>query len=225
LHTKLNSVEHQLSKDTIAKLRYIASIRNKAMHQDYFEVEDIDNFMRTCKLISSTLKKLPKNRQPDKPNPKKRESKTTLPKNGQPDKPNPKKRESKTVPKAHKNESSEHNSFYFYSVILIAFLLAGVWFILGGSSTEEKIQTKQNKIHILKSSKKALDVRIRKVDIELTKKIRKQGPLRSLFNDTEAVDHLEELKDKLVEQREMRKKNIKTLAKEIVELKMKLRNN
>ncbi len=148
-----------------------------------------------------------------------------LPKKRKPGKTHPKKRKSKTVPKAHKNENSEHSSFYFYNAILIALLLAGVWFIYGGPSTEEKIQDKQSKIHTLKSSKSILDVRIRKINIELTKEIRKQGTLRSIFNDTEAVDHLEELKDELVEQKEMREKNIKTLTEELVELNIELRND
>ncbi len=89
-----------------------------------------------------------------------------------------------------------------------------------GSSVnaEEGIQVKQNKINTLKSSGKALDVRIRKVNFEISKKARNQGLLRNLFNDTEEIDGLEEIKKELAEKREIIEEDIETLTEEIAEL-------
>ena len=89
-----------------------------------------------------------------------------------------------------------------------------------GSSvdTEEDIKTKQNKINRLRSFGTILDKRIRRIDMKLTKKTSNQGLLRNLFNDTEEIDSLEEIKEDLVERRETVEKDIETLTEEIDEL-------
>lgn len=48
LHEKTGSVEHRLDKDLIRLLRKIATMRNKAMHEDGYVVEDIDRFVKDC---------------------------------------------------------------------------------------------------------------------------------------------------------------------------------
>jgi len=87
-----------------------------------------------------------------------------------------------------------------------------------GSSTEEDIQSIQNMISTLKSSKKALDVRIKKVNFQISKKVRDQGLFRNIFNDTEELDNLEELQEELVEKRETIEEDIETLTEELAEL-------
>lgn len=92
--------------------------------------------------------------------------------------------------------------------------------ILGSlfGDTEEDIQVKKDKILTLKASKNALDLRIIKIDIALTKKVENQGLIRSLFNDTEEVDSLEDLMEELIEEREIIEKDIEILTEEIGEL-------
>ena len=85
-------------------------------------------------------------------------------------------------------------------------------------ATEEDIKSIHNMINTLESSKKALDDRIRRINFQISKKGRKQGMLRKLFNDTEEIDNLEELREKLVEKRESIEENIETLTEEIAEL-------
>ena len=48
LHQLITSCEERLPHDVIAKLRYIATIRNKAVHEDDFELESQRDFSATC---------------------------------------------------------------------------------------------------------------------------------------------------------------------------------
>ena len=99
------------------------------------------------------------------------------------------------------------------------------WIKGSSAATEEDIQIKEDKINSLESSRKALGDRIKRIDLELTKKVKNQGTLRNFFNDTEEVDGLQELKKKLVERREITEKNIETLIEEIAELRTELLSN
>ncbi|OIQ24370.1 DUF4145 domain-containing protein [uncultured Vibrio sp.] len=48
LHQLISSCEERLPHDVIGKLRYIATIRNKIVHEDEYELEDRKAFMSTC---------------------------------------------------------------------------------------------------------------------------------------------------------------------------------
>lgn len=55
LHEKLSSVEDKLSQDNVKTLRWIATIRNRAVHEDGFEIDNIDEFIRTCEQLLDQL--------------------------------------------------------------------------------------------------------------------------------------------------------------------------
>ena len=48
LHQLITSCEERLPHDVIAKLRYIATIRNKVVHEDGFELKSRREFLATC---------------------------------------------------------------------------------------------------------------------------------------------------------------------------------
>lgn len=48
LHEKASSVEAELAPDKINKIRWIATIRNKSVHEDGFEIEDLNIFLKNC---------------------------------------------------------------------------------------------------------------------------------------------------------------------------------
>ena len=48
LHQLISSCEERLPHDVIGKLRYIATIRNKIVHEDDYELEDRRSFLSTC---------------------------------------------------------------------------------------------------------------------------------------------------------------------------------
>ncbi len=61
LHEKVSSIEHRIDKKTIKPLRYIATIRNKAVHEEEFiTTEEISNSFKSnyeyiiCKLDGNT---------------------------------------------------------------------------------------------------------------------------------------------------------------------------
>lgn len=49
LHEKLSSVERQLSPELVRSIRYIATVRNNAVHQDGFEIDDPERFRASVK--------------------------------------------------------------------------------------------------------------------------------------------------------------------------------
>lgn len=51
LHSKLTSIENKFEEDIIKKIRKIASIRNKMMHQDEFGNYDINEYEKDCKIV------------------------------------------------------------------------------------------------------------------------------------------------------------------------------
>ena len=56
LHTKLTSVETKLSADLVKKIRYIASVRNKLVHEDDYKNVPKD-FIKTNKEVIKELSK------------------------------------------------------------------------------------------------------------------------------------------------------------------------
>jgi hypothetical protein len=51
LHEKLSSVEDKLSQDNVKTLRWIATLRNRAVHEDGFEIDNLDGFVQTCERV------------------------------------------------------------------------------------------------------------------------------------------------------------------------------
>ncbi|MGC9421291.1 DUF4145 domain-containing protein [Vibrio sp.] len=48
LHQLISSCEERLPHDVIARLRYIATIRNKIVHEDHYQLEDRKAFFTVC---------------------------------------------------------------------------------------------------------------------------------------------------------------------------------
>lgn len=49
LHALITSCQERLPHDVIAKLRFIATIRNKIVHESDVEIDDMKNFISACK--------------------------------------------------------------------------------------------------------------------------------------------------------------------------------
>lgn len=61
LHEKVSSVEKMLAASLVKRIRYIASIRNKIIHDDgYRKIDDRASFKAAVKLVKKELKKLEK---------------------------------------------------------------------------------------------------------------------------------------------------------------------
>ncbi|EGQ8507783.1 DUF4145 domain-containing protein [Vibrio parahaemolyticus] len=48
LHQLISSCEERLPHDVIAKLRFIATVRNKVVHEDNYKLDDRKGFMAAC---------------------------------------------------------------------------------------------------------------------------------------------------------------------------------
>lgn len=48
LHQLITSCEERLPHDVVGKLRYIATIRNKIVHEDDYQLDDKRGFMQVC---------------------------------------------------------------------------------------------------------------------------------------------------------------------------------
>ena len=48
LHEKLTSVQAQLPGDVIRSIRWVATIRNRAVHEEEFELPDLEDFVKIC---------------------------------------------------------------------------------------------------------------------------------------------------------------------------------
>ena len=55
LHSLVSSIEERLPHDVINKLRFIATIRNKTVHEDGYKVEDMKRFLLVCKACEKEL--------------------------------------------------------------------------------------------------------------------------------------------------------------------------
>lgn len=61
LHEKISSVEKKLPVSLVKRIRYIATIRNKLVHEDnYRKMDDRASFKRAVKHVNKELKKLEK---------------------------------------------------------------------------------------------------------------------------------------------------------------------
>lgn len=57
LHEKVSSIEHLIDDNTIKSIRFVASIRNKLLHEDDFEMtsELLSDFENACENIINSL--------------------------------------------------------------------------------------------------------------------------------------------------------------------------
>ena len=55
LHEKLSSVERHIPMDLRRKIRYLATIRNKAMHEDGYEPESMETYLATAREATEEL--------------------------------------------------------------------------------------------------------------------------------------------------------------------------
>ena len=57
LHEKVTSVEGRLPLPLVKKLRFVATVRNKIVHEsDYQQMDDRDGFVRACDEAESALR-------------------------------------------------------------------------------------------------------------------------------------------------------------------------
>lgn len=55
LHEKLTSVQTSLSPDALRNGRYVATMRNKVVHEDAFSLPDRDRFLRSAQAFENAL--------------------------------------------------------------------------------------------------------------------------------------------------------------------------
>ncbi len=55
LHQLITSCEERLPHDVIGKLRFIATIRNKIVHEDDYQLDDRSGFFKTCEQCEHEL--------------------------------------------------------------------------------------------------------------------------------------------------------------------------
>jgi len=48
LHEKLTDVEDKIPRDIVRHIRYVASVRNKVVHKDGYQIDDHDRFVASC---------------------------------------------------------------------------------------------------------------------------------------------------------------------------------
>ena len=57
LHEKVTSVQNRLTQPLVKKLRFIATVRNKIVHEsNYQQIDDRDGFVRACDEAEATLR-------------------------------------------------------------------------------------------------------------------------------------------------------------------------
>ncbi|MGF1868527.1 DUF4145 domain-containing protein [Photobacterium indicum] len=55
LHQLISSSEERLPHEIVPKLRFIASVRNKTVHEDGYKLDDKKGFLAACKLCEKEL--------------------------------------------------------------------------------------------------------------------------------------------------------------------------
>src|SRR5215212_8436118 len=59
LHEKVTSVQSKLSPALVKKLRFVATVRNKIVHEsDYKQIDDRDGFVRACDEAEAELRSM-----------------------------------------------------------------------------------------------------------------------------------------------------------------------
>ncbi|GAL16234.1 hypothetical protein JCM19233_7257 [Vibrio astriarenae] len=55
LHQLISSCEERLPHDVISRLRFVATIRNKVVHEEDFAFKEVDDFFAACDLCEEEL--------------------------------------------------------------------------------------------------------------------------------------------------------------------------
>jgi len=58
LHEKVTSIESKLDDRTVKQLHWIATMRNKTMHEHGFSINDMDRFEESCSRVTDKLESL-----------------------------------------------------------------------------------------------------------------------------------------------------------------------
>jgi hypothetical protein len=59
LHEKVSNVQDRLAPGLVKKLRFVATVRNKIVHEaDYRQIDDRDGFVRACDEAEAELRAL-----------------------------------------------------------------------------------------------------------------------------------------------------------------------
>jgi len=58
LHEKLSSIETKIAQNIARQIRYVASIRNKVVHENGYQIDDYDQFVFACEKIIQSLNSL-----------------------------------------------------------------------------------------------------------------------------------------------------------------------
>lgn len=64
LYEKMDTANMKLPEPLQKRIRYVATLRNKAMHQEGFEIDNIPEYVKTCQVIAEQLEHLHANRKP-----------------------------------------------------------------------------------------------------------------------------------------------------------------
>ena len=64
LYEKIDTANMKLPEPLQKRIRYVATLRNKAMHQEGFEIDNIPEYVKTCQVIAEQLEHLHANRKP-----------------------------------------------------------------------------------------------------------------------------------------------------------------
>ena len=58
IHEKISSVEDRCPADLVRKIRFVATVRNKLVHDDGYEIEDLDRFVLVAEQALDGLREL-----------------------------------------------------------------------------------------------------------------------------------------------------------------------
>ncbi|HOO32763.1 MAG TPA: hypothetical protein PK466_10005 [Thermotogota bacterium] len=62
MHEKISSVENKFDKETIKKMRWVATLRNKTMHEHGFKIDSMSEFKAVASDLIKQLKKMNKSK-------------------------------------------------------------------------------------------------------------------------------------------------------------------
>lgn len=62
LHQKISSIENRFDRDTIKQLRWVATLRNKIVHEHGFKIDNMSDYKSTAKSLIKKLKQMKKSK-------------------------------------------------------------------------------------------------------------------------------------------------------------------
>ena len=127
--------------------------------------------------------------------------------------------------KISKKKFQKKSKQYFYSFIIV--LLVGLYFFSGESSDKMREIIKNNNDAISEYSNRInnLNPTIASLRVKLEREVKNQGLIRSIINDTESVNLLEDKLEELIDNRDDLIKKKESLIADNNEMKSKLEND